>query len=49
MKLNQTIEMDVVMGLMTVLAIYRHRANISRLMKGNENKVFLGKSGQKKG
>lgn len=44
-----TIEMDVVMALMTALAIYRHRSNISRLIKGTENKTYLGKSGQKKG
>lgn len=47
MDKGHTIEMDVVMGLMTALAIYRHRANISRLIKGNENKTYLGKSGKK--
>lgn len=45
---GHTIEMTVIMGLMTVLAVYRHRANISRLLKGNENKVYLSRSGNKK-
>ncbi len=39
-----TIEMDIVIGLMTVLAIYRHRSNISRLLAGKENKTYLNKS-----
>lgn len=44
-----TMEMNGVMGCLTVLAIYRHRSNISRLLKGTENKTYLGKSGKKKG
>lgn len=39
-------EMDGLMGLMTLLALYRHRANISRLLKGEESKVYLGKKKQ---
>lgn len=42
-----TIELYAVMTCLTLLAVYRHRANISRLMKGTENKIFLGKSGKK--
>lgn len=44
-----TIEMDVVMVCLTGLAVYRHRSNISRLIKGTENKTYLGKSRKKKG
>lgn len=44
-----TIEMDVVMVCLTGLAVYRHRSNISRLLKGTENKTYLGKSRKKKG
>ncbi len=36
------IEMDVVLVLLLCLAVYRHRANISRLLKGKENKTYLG-------
>ena len=37
------IEMYVIQGLLTFMAIYRHRANIVRLMKGTESKTFLFK------
>ena len=47
MDLPHTVEMDVVMGLMTVLAVYRHRSNISRLLSGKESKVYLGKTGKR--
>ena len=47
MDFNHTFEMDVVMGLMTALAIFRHRANISRLLKGTENKLGAGKTASK--
>ena len=47
MDLSHTVEMDVIMGLMTVLAIYRHRANISRLLKGTENKLGAAKTTSK--
>ena len=39
-----TLEMYGIMFLMTCLAFWRHRANIGRLVRRNENKVFLGKS-----
>lgn len=42
-------EMYVVMGMMTALAFFRHRANISRLLNGTENRIYLGKSKNKKG
>ena len=41
------IEMYVVMGALTALAVYRHRANVVRLLKGTENKIFLSKAGKK--
>ena len=47
MDFSCTIEMDVVMGLMTALAIYRHRANISRLLNGTENKLGASKNASK--
>ncbi len=31
-----------------ILAVFRHRANILRLIKGTESKIFLGKAGKKK-
>ncbi len=34
-------EMDLVMLALTVLAIYRHRANIGRLLRGEESKIYL--------
>ena len=42
-----TLEMDVIMGLMTALAIYRHRANIYRLLNGTENKLGAAKTAAK--
>ena len=39
-----TTEMYLVMAALTVLAFWRHRANIVRLSKGTESKVFLSKS-----
>ncbi|MGI6069600.1 MAG: glycerol-3-phosphate 1-O-acyltransferase PlsY [Blautia sp.] len=45
-KGHQT-EMDIVMLLMTALAIYRHRENIDRLKRGTENKLYLSKVGKK--
>ena len=44
-----TTEMYLVMAALTVLAFWRHRANIVRLSKGTESKVFLSKSKTKKG
>lgn len=49
MDSSHTIEMYIVMVLLTAMAFYRHRANIRRLLDGKENKIFLGsKSGKKK-
>ena len=42
-------EMCVVMGLMTALAFFRHRANVVRLLNGTENRIYLGKTKNKKG
>ena len=40
-------EMYVIMGLLTALAYYRHRANIVRLTTGTERKTYLfGKHGE---
>lgn len=36
-------EMYVLLVLLAALAIWRHRANISRLLKGTENKTYLKK------
>ena len=44
MDRSHTTEMYIVMGFLTVLAFWRHRANIVRLANGTENKVFLGKT-----
>lgn len=41
---SHTIELYAVMLFLTVLAFWRHRANIGRLLSGTESKVFLGKS-----
>lgn len=38
-------EMYVLMVLLAALAIWRHRANITRLIKGTENKTYLKKKG----
>lgn len=37
-------EFYVVCALLSLMAIYRHRANIGRLLKGTENKIFQKKS-----
>ncbi len=42
------IEMDLLMLVMTLLAFYRHRENIRRLLKGTENPIYLSKLGKKK-
>lgn len=41
------LEMYAVMAFLTLLALYRHRQNIVRLMNGTENKIFLGHSRKK--
>lgn len=43
MDSSHTMEMYVVMCLLTALAFYKHRANIVRLVSGNESKIYLGK------
>lgn len=43
-----TVELCIVMGAMTAMAFYRHRANIGRLLHGTENKVFLSSKNKKK-
>lgn len=42
-------EMYIIAFLLTVLAFYKHRANIVRLIHGNENKTYLFKKRNKKG
>ena len=37
------IELYTVMGLLTVLAFYRHKKNIKRLLDGTESKIYLSK------
>lgn len=41
MNSAHTIEMYIVMAALTVLAVYRHRKNIDRLLHGTENKIYL--------
>ena len=36
-------EMYILAFLLAVLAFYKHRANIGRLLHGNENKTYLKK------
>lgn len=47
MDAAHTMELYAVMAALTALALFRHRTNISRLLAGTENKIFLGKSGKK--
>ena len=35
------IEIDVIMGILTAMAFWRHRSNIGRLKAGNERKLYL--------
>lgn len=48
MNPSNTLELYALMTGLTILAVFRHRANILRLIKGTENKIFLGKAGKKK-
>ena len=41
------IEIDVIMGILTAMAFWRHRSNIGRLKAGNERKLYLTHSDQK--
>ena len=42
-----TIELYIVMSVLTGMAFYRHRANIGRLIHGTEGKVFLSSKNKK--
>ena len=42
-----TIELYIVMAVLTGMAFYRHRANIGRLIHGTEGKVFLSRKNKK--
>ena len=42
-----TVELYIVMAVLTAMAFYRHRANIVRLFHGTENKVFLSSKNKK--
>lgn len=41
------IELYIVLGLLTAMALYRHRANIKRLFAGTESKIYLSKKHNK--
>jgi glycerol-3-phosphate acyltransferase PlsY len=41
MTQNYLIELYVVAGLLTIMAFYKHRANIRRLLSGTESKTYL--------
>ena len=44
---NHLLELYVIAALLTVMAYYKHRENIGRLIRGEERKTFLGhKSGE---
>ena len=43
MDFSYMIELYTVMGLLTVLAFYRHKKNIKRLLDGTESKIYLSK------
>lgn len=43
MDLNHRMELYVLMAALTILAIYRHSANIKRLLDGTENKIYLSR------
>lgn len=50
MKMSYVREMYIVAAVLAVMAIYKHRANIQRLLSGTENKTYLGskkKAGQR--
>ena len=41
-----TTELYILMGALTVLAFYRHKKNIKRLLDGTESKIYLSKKNQ---
>lgn len=43
MSQGQLIEMYIVFGCLLVMAYWKHRENIKRLLHGNERKTYLGK------
>ena len=43
MSQARPIEMDVLFGALTILAFWKHRENIKRLIHGNERKTYLTK------
>lgn len=47
MAYSYMMELYILMALLTVLAFYRHKNNIQRLLNGTENKIYLGKSKNK--
>ena len=42
MDASHTLEMYAVMAALTVLAFYKHRENIRRLVHGSENRIYVG-------
>ena len=42
MDASHTLEMYAVMAALTVLAFYKHRENIKRLVHGSENRIYVG-------
>ena len=42
------IEMYIIQFFLTFMAYYRHRANIGRLLSGNERKTYLFKTNSEK-
>lgn len=42
MDASHMLEMYIVMAALTVLAFYKHRENIKRLVHGSENRIYLG-------
>jgi glycerol-3-phosphate acyltransferase PlsY len=42
------IEMYIIVFLLTVMAYWKHRGNISRLIHGNERKTYLSHKNQEK-
>lgn len=46
MDRGHTLELYGVMTALTILALYRHRANIRRLLNGTESRIYLSKSGK---
>ena len=43
MDQSHMLELYVVMAFLTVLALFRHKKNIQRLLNGTESRIYLGK------